>query len=108
MTKLENVINKLQEGREWKVKKTTGSKYLPDGIVLSACKGWSLLTVVLNDEHSVEIGRKTIYRHPSYYICHQQNIFQGEITYEHSLETEQDIEDFLSYVNYHYDNITGF
>lgn len=101
-------IVKILKQKEWKVKKITGDKYLPDGIVLSACKGMSLLTIVLNDEHTVEIGRKTIYRYPTYYICHQQNIFQGEITYEHSLETEQDIEDFLSYVNYHYDNITGF
>lgn len=108
MTKLENAINKLQQQREWKVRKTTGDKYLPDGVVLSAHKGMALLTIVLNDEHVVQIGRKKFYRPPSYYICHQQNIFKGEICYEHSLETDKDYDDFMSYVNYHYDNITGF
>ena len=103
----EQVANTLKQ-KEWKVRKTTGDKYSPDGIVLSASKGRALLVIVLHDEHNIDIGGKNFYRPPSYLISHQQNVFKGEITYEHNLETQTDYEDFMSYVNYHYDNLTGF
>lgn len=104
----EQVVNTLKQ-KEWKTERqTTGDEYTPDGIVFSISKGWALLTVVLHNEHSIEIGRTKLYNPPGYLISHQQNVFKGDITYEHSLETEKDYEDFMSYVNYHYDNITGF
>lgn len=104
----EKIVKTLKQ-KEWKTERqTTGDKYTPDGIVFSISKGRALLTIVLHDEHILEIGRTKLYSHPSYLISHQQNVFKGEINYEHSLETEKDYEDFISYVNYHYDNITGF
>lgn len=44
-----------------------------------------------------------------YRINHGQNIlYSGRILYKNNLETEQDYNDFMSYVTYHYNHVTGF